>query len=171
MEYHFSNGAIQWQIPKIYKSSITHFWASIIVSEILPIEIFDLEKINQDHGVQLLECCHSMRDIKIYTLHFLHFLFSPRCDLYAREKYTHTHMQTQKWTNPWLSVKSYRFAKQWWSAYYRSNLIEKPAQNRQFPVKWIYSCCLHSLTFAQIVWSNFKKIVIIACIADLNFEK
>ena len=53
----------------------------LTVFEILTFEIFDLEKVDQGHGVQHWQCRSQIANVKIYKRHILHFWFSTKFDL------------------------------------------------------------------------------------------
>ena len=49
MEDNIRNGSIQWQISKHVKAVSLFFLLCLTANEILTFEIFDLEKLGQDH--------------------------------------------------------------------------------------------------------------------------
>ena len=75
--YSFRNGVIRWQISKSIKVVLRIFTPALAVSEILSFQIVDLQKIGQDHGVQLPQLGHSMTDITIYKSVPVDFYASP----------------------------------------------------------------------------------------------
>ena len=54
------------------------FALALTVSEILTFEIFELEKVDQGHGVQHRQCRRQIANVKFNKCHFL---FLPRFDL------------------------------------------------------------------------------------------
>ena len=46
---------------------------ALTVFEILTFQIFYLQKVRHGRGVQSLQCCHSMTNIKIYKGRPMHF--------------------------------------------------------------------------------------------------
>ena len=76
MEYNFHNSAIQWQISKSINTISHIFILEVIVSEILTIEIFELEKLAQGRRVLISQRRQSMENIKIYESHIMHFCTS-----------------------------------------------------------------------------------------------
>ena len=76
-QYNFRNVFHSIANIKICKSYPMHFFAkSLTVSEILTFKNFDLQKVDQDQGLQFSRCCHSMANIKIYKRRsFTFFIF------------------------------------------------------------------------------------------------
>ena len=64
-------------------------------SQILTFKIVDLEKVGQDHGVQLLQLSHSMMNIKINKCNFyiFDFLQDTTC---TNESNSQTHKEMDK---------------------------------------------------------------------------
>ena len=76
MKYNFYSGVFWWQMSVSIKMCLRIFAPALTVSDLLTFKMFDLEKVGQHQGVQLLQWHHSMANIKICINNFLHSLCS-----------------------------------------------------------------------------------------------
>ena len=61
-------------IMNIYKKRSMYLELLVTVSEILTVQICVLQIVGQGHRVKLLQCCHSMANIKSKTLLIIYAL-------------------------------------------------------------------------------------------------